>query len=35
MGPGSVAFVQSDDKIGLKLAGTTPAKYIIFSLGDR
>ena len=35
MGPGSVAFVQSDDKIGVKLAGTTPAKYIIFSLGDR
>ena len=35
MGPGSVAFVQSDDKLGVKLAGTTPAKYIIFSLGDR
>jgi XRE family transcriptional regulator, regulator of sulfur utilization len=35
MGPGSVAYVQSNDKIGIKLVGTTPAKYIIISVGDR
>jgi mannose-6-phosphate isomerase-like protein (cupin superfamily) len=35
MGPGSVAYAQSNDKIGIKLVGTKPAKYIIFSIGDR
>ncbi|MGP8246305.1 MAG: cupin domain-containing protein [Bryobacteraceae bacterium] len=35
MGPGSVAYVQAGDSYGLKLVGTTPAKYIVIALGDR
>jgi mannose-6-phosphate isomerase-like protein (cupin superfamily) len=35
LGPGSVAYVQSDDVYGLKLVGSTPAKYIVISIGDR
>jgi quercetin dioxygenase-like cupin family protein len=35
MGPGSVGYAESDDKIGIKLAGAIPAKYLIFSVGDR
>jgi mannose-6-phosphate isomerase-like protein (cupin superfamily) len=35
MGPGSVAYAESEDKIGITLVGRIPAKYIIFSVGDR
>ena len=35
MGPGSVVYVQAGDSYGLKLIGTTPAKYIVIALGDR
>jgi mannose-6-phosphate isomerase-like protein (cupin superfamily) len=35
MGPGSAGYAESDDKIGIKLVGSVPAKYLIFSVGDR
>lgn len=35
MGPGSVGYAESEEKIGIKLVGSTPAKYFIFSVGDR
>ena len=35
MSPGSVAYAESEDKIGIKLVGTSPAKYLVFSVGDR
>jgi len=35
MGPGSVGYAESEEKIGIKLVGSTPAKYFIFSVGER
>ena len=35
MGPGSVGYAEAEAMIGIKLVGTIPAKYIIFSVGDR
>jgi len=35
MGPGSVGYAESEDKIGIKLVGAIPAKYMIVSVGDR
>jgi quercetin dioxygenase-like cupin family protein len=33
LGPGSVAFVKSNDEHGIRNAGTTPAEYFVVELG--